>query len=394
MIDPNCRNRVHHLHKGDSKGQMSRRKAVPSTSEASTKASGRHVERRIDIRTVAASAKVSVATVSRVINNIANVDPVLSKRVWEAISRLGYIPNNQARALVSGRSRLLGVIISDITNPFFPELIQGFEEEAVAAGYETLIGSTGYDLRRMEVCVQRMLERKVDGVAVMTFGIEEPLLERFALKKIPMVFIDVAPDKKGFSAIHIDYDHGIHEAVQHLAVLGHRRIGFIAGPAGLHSAQAREQAFRSAAASIGLDLPKEYVYIGDYTMEGGSRAAEHILKLAQPPTAIVCSNDMTAIGAMHAASRLGMKIPADLSLIGFDDIGIARYMLPPLTTVRMSGREIATSAVKTLVASMKEGSEKTADETVITRLVVRQSTSIPKGSLAGLPKRRPARTKE
>jgi LacI family transcriptional regulator len=371
---------------------MSRRK-VPPTNKAGMKASGAQVERRIDIRTVAASAKVSVATVSRVINNIANVDPVLSKRVWEAISKLGYIPNNQARALVSGRSRLLGVIISDITNPFFPELIQGFEEEAVAAGYETLVGSTGYDLRRMEVCVQRMLERKVDGVAVMTFGIEEPLLERFALKKIPMVFIDVAPEKKGFSAIHIDYDHGIHEAVQHLAVLGHRRIAFIAGPTGLHSAQAREKAFRSAVASIGLELPPEYVYVGDYTTEGGSRGAEHILKLDQPPTAIVCSNDMTAIGAMHAASRLGMKIPDDLSLVGFDDIGIARYMLPPLTTVRMSGREIATSAVRTLIASLKgEESDKAPYEIVRTRLVVRQSTSIPKGSLAGLPSRRPART--
>ncbi|QHS51410.1 LacI family DNA-binding transcriptional regulator [Edaphobacter sp. 12200R-103] len=374
---------------------MSRRKAGPSANKESTKSASRHVERRIDIRTVAASAKVSVATVSRVINNIANVDPALSKRVWEAISKLGYIPNNQARALVSGRSRLLGVIISDITNPFFPELIQGFEEEAVAAGYETLIGSTGYDLRRMEACVQRMLERKVDGVAVMTFGIEEPLLERFALKKIPMVFIDVAPEKKGFSAIHIDYDHGIHEAVQHLAVLGHRSIGFIAGPTGLHSAQAREQAFRSAVTSIGLDLPDEYVYVGDYTMEGGSKGAEHLLKLPGPPTAIVCSNDMTAIGAMHAVSRLGMKIPGDVSLIGFDDIGIARYVLPPLTTVRMSGREIATNAVRTLIASLKEeDSRKAAYEAVTTRLVVRQSTSIPKGSLAGLSKRRPARSKK
>lgn len=374
---------------------MSRRKAVPSTNKVSTKSSGKQTERRIDIRTVAASAKVSVATVSRVINNVANVDAALSKRVWDAISKLGYIPNNQARALVSGRSRLLGVIISDITNPFFPELIQGFEEEAVAAGYETLIGSTGYDLRRMEVCVQRMLERKVDGVAVMTFGIEEPLLERFALKNIPMVFIDVAPEKKGFSAIHIDYNHGIHEAVQHLAVLGHRSIGFIAGPTGLHSAQERERAFRSAAASIGLDLPSEYVYVGDYTMEGGSRGAEHLLRLSAAPTAIVCSNDMTAIGAMHAASRLGMKIPDDVSLIGFDDIGIARYVLPPLTTVRMSGREIAINAVRTLIANLKEkDSRKTTYEVVTTRLVVRQSTSIPKGSLAGLPKRKPAKIKK
>lgn len=352
--------------------------------KGSRRASGKHPERRVDIRTVAASAKVSVATVSRVMNNVANVDPVLSKRVWDAVAKLGYIPNNQARALVSGRSRLLGVIISDITNPFFPELIQGFEEEAVAAGYETLIGSTGYDLRRMETCVQRMLERKVDGVAVMTFGIEEPLLERFALKKIPMVFIDVAPAKKGFSAIHIDYEKGIHEAVRHLAALGHRKVGFIAGPGELHSAQARKKAFCSAMSSIGPAPPDGYVYTGDHTMDGGSQGADCLLKLRNPPTAIVCSNDMTAIGAMHAASRLGLKIPEDVSLIGFDDIGIARFMLPPLTTVRMSGREIATSAVRTLIASLKGNeSEKVDFETVTTRLVIRQSTAIPKLNLAG-----------
>lgn len=359
---------------------------------SSKKSSRKLPERRIDIRAVAADAKVSVATVSRVINSIPNVNPALSKRVWEVISKLGYVPNNQARALVSGRSKLLGVIISDITNPFFPELIQGFEEEAVAAGYETLIGSTNYDLRRMEICVQRMLERKVDGVAVMTFGIEEPLLERLALQKMPMVFIDVAPAKKGFSAIRIDYDHGIYEAVQHLAVLGHRRISFISGPEDLHSAQAREKAFRLATTAIGLTVTDEYIYVGDYTIEGGSAGTEHLLKLRKPPTAIVCSNDMTAIGALHTASRLGLKVPEDISLIGFDDISIAKFMLPPLTTVRMSGREIATSAVKMLIASLKNDALTRATHGLVkTRLVVRQSTAIPKGSLAGLPKRRPAR---
>lgn len=361
--------------------------------KASTKRSTSQPDRRTDIRTVAAAAKVSVATVSRVINNIPNVDPVLAKRVWDATRKLGYIPNNQARALVSGRSKLFGVIISDITNPFFPELIQGFEDEAVAAGYETLIGSTNYDLRSMEICVQRMLERKVDGVAVMTFGIEEPLLERLASKKIPMVFIDVAPAKKGFSAIRIDYENGIYEAVQHLAVLGHRQIGFISGPRGLHSANEREKAFRSALKLIGLGLPDEYIYVGDYTTEGGSSGAEHLLTLHKPPTAIVCSNDMTAIGAMHAAARLDLRIPDDVSLIGFDDIGIARYMLPPLTTVRMSGREIAVNAVRTLIASLKDDpAAKAAYEVVATRLIVRQSTSIPKGSLAGLITKKPARS--
>ncbi len=132
---------------------------------------------KLDIRAVAEHAKVSIATVSRTINGIPTVGPELAKRVWKAIEKLDYYPNTQARGLVSGRSRLLGLVISEITNPFFPELIQGFEEIAVEHGYEILIGSTNYDPRRMNLVIRRMLERKVEGVAVMTFGIEEPLLQ-------------------------------------------------------------------------------------------------------------------------------------------------------------------------------------------------------------------------
>ncbi|WP_263419000.1 LacI family DNA-binding transcriptional regulator [Terriglobus albidus] len=341
----------------------------------------RSAKSRLDIRTVAHAAGVSVATVSRVINKVPSVDPALAKKVWESIQKLGYVPNTQARALVSGRSKLLGVIISDITNPFFPELIQGFEDKAVEVGYETLIGSTNYDLQRMELCIQRMLERKVEGVAVMTFGIEEPLLDRLASQGIPMVFIDLAPKKKGISTIRVDYQKGIYEAVQHLAVLGHRRIAFISGPERLHSAVARLQAFRNAVDDIGLRVPESYVFYGDHTVEGGERGVEHLLTLSRPPTAIMCSNDMTAIGAMHALSRAGLSIPRDISLIGFDDIRISEYMLPPLTTIRMSGRDIAASAVTALLDSS------TPPRDVETKLVVRQTTTVPAGTLADLRKK-------
>src|SRR5579863_9397702 len=131
----------------------------------------------ISIRDVARRARVSIATVSRAVNRVTSVDPELAKRVWKAVEETGYVPNTQARALVSGRSHILGLIVSEITNPFFPELIQHFEECAVERGYEILITSTNYDPARMVSCVRRMLERKVDGVAVMTFGIEEPLLD-------------------------------------------------------------------------------------------------------------------------------------------------------------------------------------------------------------------------
>src|ERR1700742_1091419 len=147
---------------------------------------------KMDIRTVAQLAKVSIATVSRTINRVSTVNPQMAKQVWEAIEKLNYFPNTQARALVSGRSRMLGLIVSEITNPFFPELIQGFEDVAVENGYEILIGSTNYDPERMQRCIRRMVERNAEGVAVMTFGIEQPLLDQLADRKVPLVFVDVA----------------------------------------------------------------------------------------------------------------------------------------------------------------------------------------------------------
>src|ERR1017187_3583674 len=140
---------------------------------------------RMDIHAVAKLALVSIATVSRTINHIPTVNPKMAKRVWEAIRELNYFPNTQARALVSGRSKLLGLIVSEITNPFFPELIQGFEDVAVENGYEILIGSTNYEPERMQRCIRRMVERNAEGVAVMTFGIEQPLLDQLAERKVP-----------------------------------------------------------------------------------------------------------------------------------------------------------------------------------------------------------------
>src|ERR1700742_5120209 len=215
---------------------MATRKAKPAAVE-------NHATERMDIRTIARAANVSIATVSRTINRIPTVNPKIAKRVWEVIDELDYFPNTQARALVSGRSKLFGLIVSEITNPFFPELIQGFEDIAVENGYEILVSSTNHEPKRMSHCIRRMLERKVDGVAVMTFGIEEPLLEQLSQRKVPLVFIDVGPDRPGVSVLKVDYHHGIRQGVQHLAALGHRHIAFISGPLTLHSAQSRRSAF-------------------------------------------------------------------------------------------------------------------------------------------------------
>jgi LacI family transcriptional regulator len=337
----------------------------------------------VNIRSVAERANVSVATVSRTINRIPTVNPAMAKRVWDAISSLDYLPDTQARALVSGRSGILGLIVSEITNPFFPELIQGFEDVAVGSGYEILVSSTNYDPKRMTRCIRRMIQRKVEGVAVMTFGIEEPLLEQLASRKIPLVFIDMGPDQPGISLLKIDYHHGIRQGVQHLAALGHRNIGFISGPARLHSAQSRQNAFIKSLNECGITPNSAWLVEGDHTIEGGMLAMEKILCGEKRPSALMCSNDMTALGVLHKAYRAGLRVPDDLSLIGFDDIHMAQVIIPPLTTIQMSRIELAHAAVAALRARV-EGTEAQREYLIETRLVVRESTAYPSGTMNDL----------
>ncbi len=344
--------------------------------------------KRLDIRDVARHAKVSIATVSRTINRVPSVDKDLAKRVWKSIAELNYFPNTQARALVSGRSRILGLLISEITNPFFPELIQGFESIAVENNYEILIGSTNYDVPSMESCIRRLLERNVEGVAVMTFGIEGPLLNELASRNIPMVFVDEAPPSPRVSTLLVDYRQGIREGVQHLAALGHRKIAFITGPLQQRSCQLRRDAFLHSLEEIGLKLPKEWLPAGDHTLEGGMRAMEEILRLKELPTAVMCSNDMTAIGVLRVLARAGLRVPEDISVIGFDDIHLAEFVNPPLTTVRMSRADLARAAFEALRIHV-EGTEKTAKQIwpIPTRLTVRQSTGFPPGTMPKLASR-------
>lgn len=337
---------------------------------------------RMDIHAVARLAHVSIATVSRTINHIPTVNPKLTKRVWEAIRELNYFPNTQARALVSGRSRMLGLIVSEITNPFFPELIQGFEDVAVENGYEILIGSTNYEADRMQRCIRRMVERNAEGVAIMTFGIEQPLLDQLADRNVPLVFVDLAPNRPGMSVLKVDYHNGIRQGVQHLAALGHRRIAFVSGPQRLHSAQSRLAAFKKALGECGIPVDETLMIEGDHTMEGGMVSAQKLMATKDLPTAIMCSNDMLAIGVLHQLSRSGLRVPDDVSIIGFDDIHMAAMMIPPLTSIQMSRTDIASAAVSALRGHL-EGSPK-REYRIDTRLVVRESTGFPRGTMAHL----------
>ncbi len=340
---------------------------------------------KIDIRDVAAHARVSIATVSRTLNNKSTVDPALATRVWKSVKELNYFPNTQARALVSGRSRMLGLIVSDISNPFFPELIREFEQVTVAKGYELLIGSTDYEPTKMEDCARRMIGRKVDGVAIMTFGFEDSLVQRFASEDIPVALIDVTPKGARSSRLRVDYEAGMHEGVQHLAVLGHRRIGFISGPLHLHSAKDRLSIFIEGLRKAGIPIEDQWIIEGDHTLEGGRDAMQMILACKEWPTAVMCSNDMTAIGVQHAVFEAGLRIPFDFSLIGFDDIHLAEYTIPPLTTVRMACRDLAQAAVDSLLAHLLPR-EQSAPTTalVTTKLIVRRTTGLPRNALRDL----------
>jgi len=332
-----------------------------------------------DIRTVAALAKVSIATVSRTINNSPAVSERLAKRVWQAIEQLNYFPNTHARSLVSGRSRILGIIVENITNPFFPELIQNFEEIAVAHGYEILVSSSNSDPAVLATCVRRMLERKVEGVAVLSFGAEEPVLDQLVHRNIPMVLAEFHLDDPKVSTILLDYSTGIHEAVDHLFALGHRRIAFLAGPHKLHSAITRENDFRTAIQAAGLIVQKKWIIECDHTLKGGVAGFSQLQALANRPSAILCSNDMTAIGVLRAAYMGGLRVPQDVSVVGLDDIDFAEFTLPPLTTIRLSRAELARAAFEALRQQAEDpGNPKIQREFLVsTSLVVRGSTAPP-----------------
>jgi LacI family transcriptional regulator len=337
----------------------------------------------VSIRDIASRAGVSIATVSRTVNHISTVNAELARKVWQAIDEVGYLPNTQARALVSGRSHTLGLIVSEITNPFFPELVQEFEYLAVAQGYEVLIGSTNYEPARTESLMRRVLQRNVDGVAVMTFGVEEGLVQRLVEREFPLVFVDAGPDLPNIRVLKVDYGEGIRQGVQHLAALGHRHIAFISGPLAQRSPTARRDAFLRSMAELGLTVPPEHLVEGNHTMEGGIVAMEKLIALKELPTAVMCSNDTTAIGALHALYRTTYKVPEDISVVGFDDIHLSQFILPPLTTVQMSCKALATAAVEALRAGIEEDHPKSAQKEwhIPTHLVVRQSSAFPRGTL-------------
>jgi LacI family transcriptional regulator len=288
---------------------------------------------------------------------------------------LDYVPDTHARTLVSGRSYILGLVVSDITNPFFPELVKRFSQVASQSGYDILVGSTDYNCERMKHCVRRMLERKVDGLAIMTSERDQPLIDELGRHRIPIAFLDLGPIGPNFSAIRLDYAKGFGEALDHLIELGHTKCAFISGPSGLPSAKIRMTAFLDYFSRNSIPKANAIVVPGDFTVDGGLAAMNSLLAQPDLPTAVIAGNDLSAIGALHAIHRAGLKVPGDISIIGFDDIHLAEFTEPPLTTIRVPREDVANRVFSWLISQIEGAPQCEAlGDLVETVLVRRQST--------------------
>jgi LacI family transcriptional regulator len=328
------------------------------------------------IKEVAREAGVSTATVSHVINNTRYVSDAVRARVLKAIEQCRYYPNAHARSLASGRSRIIGLVISDIVNPFFPELVKAIEAAAFERGYDVVLSNTNYDTERTSHYVQRFIERKVAGVAVMTSEMDKKLVDELAQREVPVVFLDVGEPGLHMNNLRVDYDEGIEQAILHLVALGHRRIAFIGGNTNLRSSRRRLEAFRKTMRQLFPDAP-EMIFYGNFKIEGGQRAASEILATprANLPTAVICANDLTAIGAISEFEAAGLSVPRDISIVGFDNIAFAALTKPALTTVNLPLNELGRRAIEVLIRSVEDAEQQGIEIRIPTNLIIRQSTA-------------------
>jgi DNA-binding LacI/PurR family transcriptional regulator len=331
---------------------------------------------RPTISDVARRAGVSTATVSRVLAGIGRSKTETAAAVNAAAEALGYRPSGVARSLRMQRTRTLGLIVSDVQNPFFPELVRAADDAARAIDYSILLGSAAFDEGRAVHYLNLMVDRRVDGMIVASSQISEASWTWLIASPVPVIVVNSEPPDARVAAIASDNEGGSRHAIEHLVGLGHRRIGYIRGPQSFTAARPRLAGFRSACAAAGLDPAETPVFRGDGQVEGGERVAAQMVEEAPWLTAIAGYNDLTAIGALRALRAAGRRVPEDVSVIGFDDIAAASWVVPGLTTISQQKGEMGRLAVEYLARTLEAGDEAPQPEVrrLSTELRVREST--------------------
>ncbi|GER14408.1 LacI family DNA-binding transcriptional regulator [Variovorax boronicumulans] len=329
------------------------------------------------IKDVALQAGVSVTTVSHVVNDTRHVSAKVRERVELAIRELGYVPNAMARSLKSNTTSTLGMLIPNSSNPYFAEIVRIVEDRCFGAGYTLVLCNTDDEPRRQSVYLQVLAERRIDGLIVVSTGADEDdsLATQLRGLRIPTVLVDREIADPACDLVETAHMQGGLLAVRHLLSLGHKRIACIGGPLGVTSSEQRIEGWRMALAETGSTPNADaLLWRGGFTSQGGYEAMHAILRTEQKPSAVFVCNDLMAIGALRAAHESGVRVPDELSIVGFDDIELSAYTSPPLTTVAQPKERIGALAVDMLLERMG-GKRRDARKVVLQpELRVRAST--------------------
>jgi LacI family transcriptional regulator len=330
------------------------------------------------MKDIAARVGVSLTTVSHVLNNTPHrpVAPEVRRRILEVVKELDYHPNANARRLAQRYGNSFGMVISEIANPFFADVIRSFESSADKGGFELLICNTEYEPDRITAAVRRLIENRVRGVAIMTsmFGPEQ--VEELTRQKIPVVLLGSGPARPYTAYLEIFSPRGMDKAVDHLLELGHRQLVFFSGPQSNSSAVLIRDLFLEATRKRAL--LSCLVVESNYRVDGGMSATRSLLAKGSFPTAIICGNDLIGLGVISALEEVGLRVPQDVSVIGYDDILIARLSRPPLTTISVPRNKIGLLAFRALQQIMRSKGKPGCQYSLETELVVRKSTAPPK----------------
>lgn len=332
--------------------------------------------KNVSIKDIARAAGVTSSTVSRALRDSSRVNPETKKRIQRIADEMDYVPSAIARSLVTNRTYTIGVVVTTITDLFFAEVVHAIEETASRFGNSVVLAvSRGRSERELEA-IRSLRERRVDGIILISgcSGTESLCSEVTA--GVPLVIINSAHEEHIGLSVEVDNVGGGKIAALHLLDLGHERIAHIAGPVGEWDAVERQRGYEQALQERGLPVDPSLVVRGDSRPTGGIEAMEQLLALSHRPTAVFCYNDATAIGAMRAARRAGWSIPRNLSVLGFDDIDLAPFLEPPLTTIAQPKQQMGESAVK-MILELVAGAEHVQNCVLPSQLVIRDSTMSP-----------------